>query len=114
MAYIKGGPRINRHVSFTPEEDSKLRQRAAKVGMEVVPFIREEALHGTVRGFPLAPINQHAEAIGQIAQAVRKVADRQHPDRWLYEADLEEIENKLAEILAIEKDIQERLRQRMK
>lgn len=113
MAYIEGGPRITRHVSFSPKEDSDLRERAAKVGMEVVPFIKQQALHGKAKGFRLAPLTKHEEDIGEIVKAVREVAAQPHEDRWLYEADLEAIDDKLAELIEIEKDILELLRRRM-
>lgn len=106
--------RITRHISFTPAEDRIVCGRAEKVGMDIVPFIKSEALRGVVRGYPLAPLTRHEEEIGEIAHAVREAADRPHPDRWLYEKDLEEIDDKLAELLEIEKSILELLRRRMK
>lgn len=114
MAYIKDGPRVTRHVSFTQKENSDLCRRAAKAGMEVVPFIKQEALHGTVKGFPLAALTRHENDIGEIVKAVREAAGRPHPDRWLYEADLEAIDDKLSELLEIEKDILDLLRRRLK
>lgn len=114
MAYIKDGSRVTRHVSFTPKEDSALRKRAEKVGMAVVPFIKREALHGAVKGFALAPLTRHAEAIGEIVRDVKTMASRPHPDRHLYEADLDGINDKLDELLEIEKSIHELLRRRMK
>lgn len=113
MPYIINGPRVNRHVSFTQEENDLLCKRAAKVGMEVVPFIKQEALHGTVKGFPLAVLSRHANAIGEIVKAARELAARPHPDRWKYEADLEEMNDKLDKILEIERTIQEGVRRRM-
>lgn len=114
MPYIENGPRITRHVSFTQKENDALCKRAATVGMEVVPFIKQEALHGVAKGYPLAPLTRHEAAIGEIVKAVREATDRPHPDRWLYEADLEAIDDKLAELLQIEQTILELLRRRMK
>lgn len=114
MAYIIDGPRVTRHVSFTPKEDDDLRVRAAKVGMEVVPFIKKQALCGAVKGFALAPLQRHEETLGEILKAVREAADRPHPDRWRYQSDLELIDDKLDEVIAIEKTILELLRRRLK
>lgn len=106
--------RVTRHISFTAQENAILESRAAKVGMEVAPFIKQEALHGTVKGYPLAALTRHEVDIGNILHAVREVADRPHAARWLYQADLEAIDDKLEELLAIEKDILELLRRRLK
>lgn len=113
MAYIKDGPRITRHISYTAKENNDLEKRAAKVGMEVVPFIKQESLHGKVQGFALAPLHRHEDDIAAIVQAVRDVADHPHQDRWMYEADLEAIDDKLAELVAIEKDILDLLRRKL-
>lgn len=112
MASTEG--RVTRHISFTADENAALEKRAARVGMEVAPFIKKEALEGKVKGYPLAALSRHEQDIGDILHAVREAADRPHPDRWLYQADLEAIDDKLAELLEIEKDILELLRRRLK
>lgn len=100
-------------LSFTPEELELVRARAASVGMKTVPFIKREALTGVVRGFRLTPLTEHACAIGEIAQTIRCILSSPHPDRWLYEHDLECIADQLDELIEIEKDIQMRVRRRM-
>ena len=114
MAHIIDGPRKTRHISFTQLEDEAIRKRAYEVGMEVAPFIKHEALYGAVKGFPLAALARHEKDIGDIVHAVREAADRPHTDRWLYQADLEAIDDKLDELLEIEKNILELLRRRLK
>lgn len=101
------------HLSFTESELAQVKTRAASVGMKVVPFIKQEALCGSVRGFRLVPLTQHANAIGTIAQDIRGFISSPHPDRWLYEHDLECIEDKLDTLIKIEMDIQTRVRRRM-
>lgn len=106
----KNSSRVTRHVSFTPEEDEAIRQRAEKAGMEVVPFIRYEALHGKVKSIPLDVVARYLEEIGEIARAVKEMVYRPHPDRWLYEADLEGTDDKVDEVLAIVKATLEEIR----
>ena len=104
--------RTNIRLSFTPQEMEILSKRAARVGMTIPPFIKREALYGIVRGFQLRPLTDHAIAIGEIVQDIRTMITSPHPDRWLYEYDLECIEDKLNTLLEIETDIQKRVRRR--
>lgn len=106
-------PRTIIHLSFTPQEMELLSNRSARAGMAVTPFIKREALYGIVRGFQLRPLTEHAIAIGEIVQDVRTMITSPHPDRWLYEYDLECIEDKLNTLLEIEIDIQKRVRRRL-
>lgn len=105
--------RITRHISFTLEENEMLQKRASAVGMEIAPFIKQQALHGTAKGFRLTPLTQHTITIAEIAQDIRNAVHTPHPDRWLYQADLEAIEDKLEELLQIESTILERVRRRL-
>ena len=107
-------PRINRHVSFSRKEYEMLQQRAKSAGMDITPFIRHEALHGHVTVLDFPPFEQHTDIIGEIAQDVRAATAASHPDRWLYQADLEQIADKLDELLAVEHDIQKQIRRGMK
>ena len=106
-------PRTIIHLSFTPQEMESLFNRAVRVGMAVTPFIKHEALHGIVRGFQLRPLTEHVLAIDAIAQDVHTILNSPHPDKWLYEYDLARIEDKLKELILIEKDIQSRVRRRL-
>ena len=105
--------RITRHISFTAEENQIIQERAHSVGMEITPFIKQEALHGMAKGFQLCALTQHTIAIAEIAQDIHRVVHTPHPDRWLYQADLERIEDKLDNLLEIEAAILTRLRRRM-
>ena len=105
MAHVKDISRVTRHVSFTKEENELLCRRAAEVGMSVVPFIKREALYGKAHGFSLSVISQHTESIDNVIRCVREVLSRAHPDRLLYQADLELISDRLQTLIDTEKAV---------
>lgn len=82
--------------------------------MPVSSFIKRQALSGSVKTLNLSPLSDHIESIGRIAYDVHGIASAPYVDRWLYQADLEQIEGQLDALLAIEKDIQEQIRRRMR
>lgn len=102
MAHIKDISHVTRHVSFSKEENELLCHRAAEVGIAVVPFIKHEALRGKVQGFSLSVISQHTESIDNVIRCVREVLSRTHPDRLLYQADLELISDQLQTLIGTE------------
>lgn len=105
---------VTHHIRLSPQEDQILRSRAGQAGMALSPFIKQMALHGSVKILNLAPLTQHILILGDIAHDIRKAVSTPHPDRWLYQADLEGIEEKLTEMLRIEKDIQANIRHKIK
>ena len=114
MSISKQRPRISRQISLSPQEDQLIRTRAARAGMSVSAFIKRQALSGSIKTLNLAPLSDHAETIGRIAQNIQIFSSAPHPDRWLYQADWEQIEDQLDTLLTIEKEIQEQIRRRMR
>jgi len=114
MSTQKQRSRIVRQISLSPQENQTLQKRAESAGMPVSPFIKRQALSGSVKVLNLPPLSNHADVIGKIAHDVRIIVSTPHPDRWLYQADLEKIEDSLDSLLIVEKNIQEEIRHRMK
>ena len=114
MGVSKQSNRITRQISLSPQEDLALQKRANSAGMPVSSFIKRQALSGSVKALNLAPLSDHVDEIGRIARDIRVIASTPHSDRWLYQADWEQIEDQLNALLAIEKDIQEQIRRRMR
>lgn len=112
MAYIEGSKGVTRHVYFSPKENGQIETWAWQAGMEIVPYIRHMALHGIVRSVDLSAVRKHGEQIGEVLRAVRQFTEAPHPDRWLYEADLERLEDKLTELVALETAILQSLQER--
>lgn len=100
-------------LTFTPQEMRILEARAARVDMDIKRFIKQSALRKRIGGYRLQPLTQHILAIDEIVKEIRKLAHEPHVERWLYEKELESIDIKVEELIAIEKDIQERLRRRI-
>lgn len=109
MPYIKDGPRVTRHISFSPREDSLIRGRADRAGMGVCPYIRSQALEGRVQEVNWDVMHKHQTALDTIATSVQAIANRPHPNRMEYEADLETIQHMLSEVTALDAEILESL-----
>ena len=103
-----------RCISLSEQEDQRLRKRAESAGMTVTAFIKRAALSNTIKILDMPIISQHVIAIGTIANDIHAATSFPHPDRWLYQADLERIEDTLDQLIAIESDIQESIRRKMK
>ena len=82
--------------------------------MTVTSFIKRAALSNTIKILDMPVLSQHIVSIGEIANGIHAATSLSHPDRWLYQADLERIEDKLDQLIAIETDIQESIRRKMK
>lgn len=102
MAHIIDGSPRTVHISFSPEELSKIDRKADGVGLSRSAYIRQMALTGKVKGYNLKPVESHAEAVGEVAAAVREMLALPHPDRWAYEADIERIEDLLRQLIESE------------
>ena len=102
MAYIIDGPAQTVHVSFGQKELSQIERKAAAVGLSRSAYVREMALTGKVKGYNLKSLQSHAEAVGEVAAAVRDMIAKDHPDRWAYEADIERIEDLLQQLVESE------------
>ncbi len=96
---------ITRHIYFTPDEDRTLRKRAAALTMQLTTYIKQQSLHGKVNGISFEDLTAHEAAIGEILHTIQEFTTRPHPDRWLYQADLEAIEDQLNAIRDIELQI---------
>ena len=102
------------HISFTPMELTQVDQKADKVGLSRVAFIRQMALTGKVKGYNFKPLLMHSDAVGNVAAAVRDMIEKEHPDRWAYEADIERIEDLLNQLLGSEQALISDLTRRLK
>jgi len=114
MSVPKQHSRVIRQISFSPQEDQVIQNRARSAGMSISSFLKRQVLSGSVKTFNLDPLSNHVETIGRIAHDVQIIASMPHPDRWLYQADWEKIEDQLDTLLTLEKDIQEQIRRRIK
>ena len=110
----KTDPYISHRIRLSEQENIRLKNRAEKAGMSVSSFIKRAALSAPIKVLTLSALTQHALAIGEIARDIQTAITVPHPDRWLYQADLERIEDKLEQLLAIETDIQTSLRKNMR
>ncbi len=116
--YIKDGPLakvpVKVHVSFSQKEISRIDRKASSVGLTRTAYVRQMALEGKVKGYNLKPFLVHSEAIGEVAAAVRDMIAKEHPDRWAYEADLEKLQEQLAEIIESEQSLIADMTRRLK
>lgn len=114
MPYFIDGDPQTVHVSFSPKEISQLDRKASAVGLSRKAYVRQMALTGKVKGYNLSPILAHAEAVGELAAAVRDMLAKDHPDRWAYEADIERCEDLLRQILESEQSLVADMTRRLK
>lgn len=98
------------YATFYGEEEEKLQARATLAGMKVPQYIRHMALTGRVRVFDLTPLLKQEEQIGKVMQLCQKVINQPHPDRWLYQYDLERIEDELEVLRKIAYDELDRIK----
>lgn len=103
-----------RYIRLSEQEDQIVREKASTAGMSVSSFIKRAALSKTIKVFDIPILSQHIVSIGGIAHDIHVAISLPHQDRWLYQADLERIEDKLDQLLAIETDIQTSLRKNMR
>ena len=101
-------------IRLSEQEDLQLRERAAGAGMSITAFVKRAALSGPIKVLEFSSLSQHSLAIGEIAHDIHEAVASSHPDRWLYQADLERIEDKLNELIQIECSIQTQIRRRIK
>ncbi len=66
MAKIIDDTKITHHVRFTEEEDAFIRQRAEEAGMAVTPYIRAQAVRGSVNAYAKAAIEKHSCEVSKI------------------------------------------------
>ena len=100
-------------IRFSKEDHELLQSRAAKAGMTLSAYVRACALHSEIKSVDFPVLTQHAVAVGDAVYAIRTACSSPHPDRWLYQADLERIEEKLDNLIIIETDIQNQLRRKL-
>ena len=112
--YIKDAPNQTVHISFTAKELGYLDSKSNSVGLSRIAYIRRMALEGKAKGYNLKPMVVHAEAVGEVAAAVRDMIAKPHPDRWAYEADIERIEDLLRELVDSEKALMSDMTRRLK
>ena len=105
MVHPPKNSRVTRHISFSEDENILLCRRAAEASMSVAPFIKQQALHGSIKDFPLTPISQHTLAISKAVTTIREITAHDHHDRLLYEADLERITAQLGILIATEEEL---------
>lgn len=110
MAYIEGGPNIVRRVSFTPQEDSKIRREAEKSGMKVCPYIRQQALGSNTQSIDWDLLRQHTAAINYVAEKVNWYTSSEKPDHWVFETELSFIQELLEELKELERKLIEEIR----
>lgn len=113
MPYIVDGPSVPVRVSFSTKELSKVEKKADALGLSRAAYIRSMVLEGKAKGYNLKPLQTHAEAVGEVAAAVRDMVALPHPDRWAYEADIERIEAMLQELIESEKKLIEDMTRRL-
>ena len=113
MPYIKDGPDRTVHIRFNPEEVSRVTNKAQSVGLSLPAYVREMALHGKVKGYNSKLLQEHTNAVGEVAAAVRDMLASDHPDRWAYEADIERIEDLLAKLVDSERSLIEQMRKKL-
>lgn len=99
---------ITRHIQFTPEEDEEIQRKAKSVGLTVTSFIRKQTLTGKVIGQDTGPLLAHIERLGEIAYEFEQIKNQPHPYHWMYEQDLERIEERINEILETERHLMRR------
>jgi len=107
-------PYITHRIRLSEEENRQLNERASTAGMSVSAFVKRAALSAPIKVLTLSALTQHALAIGEIAHDIHAAAAAPHPDRLLYLADLERIEDKLDQLLQVEQAIQTQIRRRLK
>ena len=98
-------PSATWHIRFTTSDEQLLRQKAAQAGMSMTAYIKRAAISARIIVLDFAVLTQHAIQIGDIASDVRTILTSPHPDRWLYQADLEALEDKLEELISVEQKI---------
>ena len=110
MAYIIDGPRITRHISLSPKEDSILRNRADQAGMGICPYIRAQALDGKVIQFDWKAIQKSQRSIDRLSASVARLTHSQNPRRPVSDPDLDAIRDMMSQILEHQATILETLR----
>ena len=95
-------PNVTHRVSFTAEEDEKIRKEAEKAGLTVTAYIRQKALSGNVRSVDWKRLQLHTEAIQYIAEEVRVYTSDKNPNVWLFATDLDLIAEKLDDLVELE------------
>ena len=103
-----------RHIGYDDYENKRIEIRAARVGLPVTAYIKKMSLEGSVRGVNMEPILAHTKMLGDLLAAVKEVATRPHEDQWLYEADLERIEDLMNETLESEKLFLEEVKRKLR
>lgn len=102
------------HVQFSLDDNELIKAKASLAGMKVSTYLRYVGLGAIVPPAPLpfdvSPILDHTECLNELAATVRVIADKPHPDRWCYEADIERIEDTLLKILQSERELIDEIR----
>ena len=102
------------HVQFNSEDNERIKAKASMADMKVSTYLRHVGLHSVVPPpppfFDVIPILNHTETLNDLVADVREIADRPHPDRWRYEADIEKIDDTLRLILQTELELIETIR----
>ena len=92
-------------VTFSAEQDQDLRRKAEQAGMGVCPYIRQQALEGTVTAVDWEALRCHLNAIDGIASDVSAFAQKKIPNRWEYEDDLDALQLEVSKLIALEREI---------
>lgn len=99
-----------RSIRLSHEDDKRVSDMAAKAGLTVPEYIRQQALVGQVESFDLSPVVEHTRAVCEIVAAARELTKTPHDDKWMYEEELLRITELLTELLDAETALMASLR----
>ena len=91
-----------RRISFSPEEDAILQNKAQTVGMTVSGYIRRQALDGSVISIDWNKLQQHTQAINDMTATFEAYTQNRKTNSLLYITDLELIHKRLDEVISLE------------
>lgn len=105
---------MTRHISYNDDENKVVEAKAKRVGLPVTAYIKQMSLEGAAKGYDMSPVIAHTETIGNFIAEVKAVAAAPHDDRWLYESDLERVEDLLTELLQTEHELLDVMKRKLR